>query len=118
MECLHLYVTFIIHHKLFYGNKQARQSIHCFVLNSHFIQSSECKYVLFVCLRFRNFGHRFSFHVLSVDLLGESRVVPPTLRFSRKKKSKLFFSAKIWRLENIPLYGTQQFTARADLFLK
>ena len=31
-------------------NKQARQTFHCFVLNSHFIQPSECKYVLFVCL--------------------------------------------------------------------
>ena len=34
-------------------NKQARQTFHCFVLISHFIQPSECKYVLFVCLSVR-----------------------------------------------------------------
>ena len=70
------------------SNKQARQTFHCFVLNSHFIQMSECKYLLFVCLsvrlqvsviplRFRYFGQRFSFG--AVDLSRESRVVPPTL---------------------------------------
>ena len=34
-------------------NKQARHKFHCFVLNSHFIQPSECKYVLCVCLSVR-----------------------------------------------------------------
>ena len=80
-------------------NKQAKQTFHCFVLNSHFIHPSEYKYVLFVCLsirmqvsfislHFRYFGWRFFFRI--VDLSRESRVVPPSLRFSRKK-SKLFF---------------------------
>ena len=37
----------------FMANKQARQTFHCFVLNSHFIQLSECKYIRFVCLSVR-----------------------------------------------------------------
>ena len=72
-----------IHHELFYDkkcrmtqrNKQARQTFHCFVLNNHFIQLSECKYVLFVCLsvrlqvsfislHFRYFGRRYSFRTV------------------------------------------------------
>ena len=76
------------------SNKQARQTFHCFVLISHFIQPSECKYVLFVCLsvrlqvsfiplRCRYFGWKFSF--CTVDLSRKSRVVPPTLRFSQKR---------------------------------
>ena len=81
-------------------NKQARQTFHCFVLDSHFIQPSECKYVVFVCLsvrlqvsfiplRFRYFGRRFSFR--TVDLSKESRVVPPpTLQFSRKRIEIIF----------------------------
>ena len=47
----------------------------------------ECKYVVikyfFIPLRFRYFGRVFSFR--TVDLLRESRVVPPTLRFSRRR---------------------------------
>ena len=80
-------------------NKQARQAFHCFVLNNHFIQPSECKYVLFVCLsvrlqlsffplRFRYFGRSFYFRI--VDLPRESRVVPLTLRFSRKRIEIIF----------------------------
>ena len=53
-----MYVTLGIHHELFYGkkcrmiqpSKQARHAFHCLVLNSHFIQLSECEYVLLVCL--------------------------------------------------------------------
>ena len=52
------------------SNKQARQTFHWFVLNSHFIKPSECKYVPFACLsarmqvsfiplRFRYFGRKF-----------------------------------------------------------
>ena len=81
------------------GDKQARQTFHCFVLNNHFIQLSECKYVLFVCLsfrlqvsfilmHFRYFCRKFSFG--TVDLSRESQVVPPTLRFSRKRIKTIF----------------------------
>ena len=94
----------------------------------------DCKSVFFVCLsvlqvsfiplRFRYFGRRFSFR--TVDLSRECRVVPPTLRFSRKRIEIIFRgrcgprklnsaknnphvfldkTAKIWRRENIPLYG-------------
>ena len=80
-------------------NKQARQTFHCFVLNSHFIQPSECKYVLFACLsvrmqvsfiplRFRYFGGRFSFR--TVDLLREIQAVSPTLWFSWKRIKIIF----------------------------
>ena len=80
-------------------NKQARQTFHCFVLNSHFIQSSECKYVLFVCLsvrlqvsfiplRFRDFDDRLSFR--TVELSRESRVVPPTRQNSWKRINIIF----------------------------
>ena len=104
-----IYVTFRIHHELFYGkkgrmtqrNKQARQTFHCFVLNSHFIQPSECKYVLLVCLSVRlqvsfiplrfSFGQRFAFR--TVDLSRESRFVPPYLRFSRKR-FEIFFRGR------------------------
>ena len=103
------YVKFRIHHELFYSkkccmtqcNKQARHTFYCFVLNSHFIQPLNVNnYVLFVCfsvrmqvsfipLRFRYFGRRFSFH--TVDLLRESRVVPPyDLRFLRKRIEIIF----------------------------
>ena len=79
--------------------KQARQTFHWFVVNSHFIQPSEWKYVLIACLsvrlqvsfihlRFRYFGRRFSFH--TVDLPRGSQVVPPTLRFSRKRIELIF----------------------------
>ena len=117
------------------SNKQARQTFHCFVLNSHFLQLSECKYVVFVCLsirlqesfiplRFRYFGRIFSFR--TVNRLKESRVVPPTLWFSQKRIKIIFRgpqrprklkskknnpyvfekkNAKIWWRENIPLYG-------------
>ena len=78
------------------SNKQARQTFHCFVLNSHFIQPSECKYVLFACLsvrmqvsfihlRFRYFGRRFSFR--TVDIWREIRAVPPTLIFAEKNQN-------------------------------
>ena len=85
-------------------NKQARQTFHCFVLNSHFIQLSECKYLLFACLsvrmqesfiplHFRYFGRRFSFR--SVDLSREIQAVPPTLWFSRKR-IKIIFRGRCW----------------------
>ena len=121
------------------SNKQERQTFHYFVLNSHFIQPSECKYVFvfcFVCLsvrlqvsfiplRFYLFGRSVPFQ--TVDLSRESRVVPPTLRFLQKRIEIIFrrrnrprklksaknnprvFSdktTKIWRRENIQLYGT------------
>ena len=79
------------------NGKQARETFQSFVLNSHFIQPSECKYVLFVCLsdcksfiplRFRYFAWRFSFHI--VDLSRESRVVPPILWLSRKRIEIIF----------------------------
>ena len=81
------------------SNKQARQTFHCFVLNSHFLHLSECKYVVFVCLsvrlqvsfiplRFRYFGWIFSFR--TVIWSKESRVVPPTLWFSRKRIEIIF----------------------------
>ena len=86
-----IYVTFRIHHGLFYAkkccmsqhNKQARQTFHWFVLNSHFIQQSECKYVLFVCLSdykccvSDTLAGDFFFR--TVDISRESRVVSPTL---------------------------------------
>ena len=83
------------------SNKQAIQTFHCFVLSSYFIQPSECRYVLFVCLsvrlqvsfiplRFRYFGLRFSFP--TGDLPRKSPVVPPTLWFSRKRFEIIFGS--------------------------
>ena len=78
-------------------NKQARQTFHWFVLNSHFIQQSECKYVLFVCLSvrlqvlcFRYFGRRFFF---SAQLMyrGKVELCLPLYDF-RGKESKLFFA--------------------------
>ena len=77
-------------------SKQARHIFHCFVLNSHFIQPSECKYVLCVCLSvrlqvsfipllFQKFGQRFSFHTF--DLSRERWTVPPT-RATEILKSK------------------------------
>ena len=79
-------------------SKEDRQ-FSVFVLNSYCIQPSECKYVLFVCLclrlqesfillHFRYFGQIFSFH--TVDLSGESRVVPPTLLFSWERIEIIF----------------------------
>ena len=87
------------------SNKQARQTFHWFVQNSHFIKPSECKYVLFaglsvrlqvyfIPLHFRYFGWRFSFR--TVDLSREIRAVLPTLWFSRKRIKIIFLrSAKI-----------------------
>ena len=80
-------------------NKQARQTFHCFVLNSHFIQPSECKFVffLFVCLSdckyllFRCISDTLSrVFFRTVDLSRENRVMPPTLRFSRKRIEIIF----------------------------
>ena len=99
-------------------NKQARQTCHCFVLNSHFIQPSECKYVLFVCLsvrlqdsfillHFRNFGRRFFFP----HSWGKVELCHPLYDF-RGKESKLFF-ADIANRENwnprkiIPMFSRQ-----------
>ena len=81
------------------SNKQERHTFHCFIPNRHFIQLSECKHVLFVSLpvrlqvsfiplRFRYFGRRFSFR--TVDRSKESWIVPPTLRFSRKRINIIF----------------------------
>ena len=78
------------------SNKQASQKFHYFVLNSHFIQPSECKYVLFVCLsvrlqvsfiplHFRYFGLRFS-----LIYRGKVQLYHPLYDF-RRKESKLFF---------------------------
>ena len=79
--------------------KQAGQTFHCFVLNSRFIQPSECKSVSFPCLsvrlqvsfiplRFQYFGRWFSFR--TVDLPRESRVVAPALRFSQKRIETIY----------------------------
>ena len=76
-------------------NKQARQTFHCFILNSHFIQPSECKYVLFVCvfvrlqvsfipLHFRYFGRRFSLR--TIDLSTESRCATHSTIFAEKTR--------------------------------
>ena len=74
-------------------NKQARQTFHCFVLNSHFIQPSEC---LFVCQTASIF-YSVAFQILcpeifirTVDLSRENRVTPPTLRFSQKRIEIIF----------------------------
>ena len=100
-------------------NKQARQTFHCFVLNSHFIQPSECKSVLFVCLsvrlqvsfiplRFRYFVQRF---FRTVDLSRENRVMPPTLRFSRKRIEIIFRGRcrprKLKSAKKIPIFSRQ-----------
>ena len=113
------------------SKKQARQTFHCFVLNSHFIQPSECKYVLFVCLSeckcllFPCISVTLAGNFLSAQLIYRRRfkLCHPFYYF-RGKESKLFFAdvanrkkinphvflgktTKIWRRENIPLYGTQ-----------
>ena len=95
------------------SNKQARQTIHCFVLNSHFIQPSECKYVLFVCLsvrlqvsfiplRFRNFGHRFiSAHCQLIKIIFRWRCRPRNFKSAKNNpyvletKQRKFGDAKI-----------------------
>ena len=105
------------------SNKQARQTFQCFVLNSHFIQPSECKYCLFVCLsvrlqlssipiRFSYFGQRFSFR--TVDLSRDSRVVPCATHstiFAEKNKNYFFLRmlpiAKINRQKIIPMFFIQ-----------
>ena len=82
------------------SNMQARRTFHCFVLNSHFIQPSECKYVIFDCLsvrlqvsfiplRFRYFGQIF----FSAQLIDRRKVelCHPLYDF-RGKESKLFFA--------------------------
>ena len=81
--------------------------------------------VSFICCISDTLGRRFSF--CTVVLYGESRVVPSTLRFLRKTIEIIFRgrylprklksaknnphvfldkTAKIWRRENIPLYGS------------
>ena len=92
------------------SNKQARQTFHCLVLNSRFLQLSECKYVVFVCLSvrlqvsfiplsFRYFGRIYSF--CTVNRLKESRVVPPTLWFSRKRIEIIFRGRQSpWKLKS------------------
>ena len=103
-ESVCICVTYRIYHELFYGkkcrmtqlHKQARQTIHCFVMNSHFIQPSECKYVLFVCLsvrlqvsfiplHFRYFGRRFSLR--TVDLSTESHCATHSMIFAEKTRN-------------------------------
>ena len=80
-------------------NKQARQTFHCFVLNSHFFQPSECKYVtfcLFVCLsdfyslRFRYFGLEI-FFPNSCSIEGKSSCATHSTIFAEKNQ-KLFFA--------------------------
>ena len=115
-------------------NKQARQTFHCVVLNSHFIQpfECECRYVLvlFVCLsvrlqasfiplRFRYFGRNLfstqSIYRRKVEMCHAlyefceteiyfSRTLP-TAKNNRDK------TTKIWRCENIPLYNLFFFSA-------
>ena len=88
------------------SNKQTRQTFHYFVLNSHFIQLPECRYVLFVCLSVRLqvsfisfFGLRFSFR--TVELSRESRVVPPTPQFSWKRIEIMFRGhCQLWKLKS------------------
>ena len=92
-ECLHLcYIQntprVVLWQKVSYdttsqASKQARQTFHCFILNSHFIQLSECKYVLFVCLSVWDF--------LYAQLIYRRKViVPPILWFSRKRLEIIF----------------------------
>ena len=80
------------------SNKQARQTFYCFVLRGHFIQPSECKYILFVCLPIRlqvffiplhfiYFGRRF---FCTVDR-GKVELCHPFYDF-RGKESKIFFA--------------------------
>ena len=65
---------------IFYGkpcrmtqhNKLARQAFHCFILKSHFIQPSECKYVLFVCLSGLAGCKYLLFRCVSDTLTGDS----------------------------------------------
>ena len=125
-------------------NKQARQTFHCVVLNSHFIQpfECECRYVLvlFVCLsvrlqasviplRFRYFGRNFFPHSRSIE--GKSICATHSTIFA---KPKLFFAdvadreklksaknnwdktTKIWQCENIPLYGLFFFSATGFIY--
>ena len=81
-------------------NKQARQTFHCFILNSHFIQPSECKYVLFACLsvRMQIFLFPCASDTLAGDFLsaqliyrGKFELCHPLYDF-RGKESKLFFA--------------------------
>ena len=81
-------------------NKQARQTFHCFVLNSHFIQPSECKYMfcLFVCQT------ASIFYSVAFQILWPEIFFPHTLIYQvkvelchplydfRGKESKLFFA--------------------------
>ena len=81
-------------------NKQASQTFHCFVLNSHFIQLSECKYVhfcLIVCqtasifysVAFQIlFGRRF----LSAQLIYRGKVEFCHPLYDFRGKESIFFS--------------------------
>ena len=93
-------------------SKQARHTFHCFVLNSHFIQTSECKYDLFVCLSVRLQESYISCvsDTLAEDFLsaqlfyrGKVELCHPLYDF-RGQKSKLYFAdvayAKIKIREN------------------
>ena len=101
-----------MHNELFYGekccmtqlqsssNKQARQTFHWFVLNSHFIQPSECKYVLFACFlaecKYRLFpcvSDISAGDFLSAQLIyrGKFELCHPLYDF-RGKESKLVFA--------------------------
>ena len=83
--------------------KQARHIFHCFVLNSHFVQPSECKYVLFfffVCQTASIF-YSLAFKILwpeiffphSCSIEGKSNCATHSTT-SAGKKSKLLKSAK------------------------
>ena len=82
------------------SNKQARQIFHCFVLNSHFIQPSECKYVPFVSLgQTASILHSLT---LAAKLILEGKSSCATLlRFSRKR-IKIIFRGRCrpWKLKS------------------
>ena len=82
------------------SNKEARQTFHCFVLNRHFLQLSECKYVVFVCLsvrlqvsfipfRFRYFGRIFSFHTVNRSKESRQRPRKIIIMFLRQNRENL-----------------------------
>ena len=116
-------------------NKQARQTFHCFLLNSHFIQPSEWKYVLFVCLsvcQTASIFYSLAFQIFwpqnffphSWYIEGKTSCAIHSTIFM-KKDAKLFFTdvvdcenkswcfldktVKIWQRENIALYGIKSY---------
>ena len=93
-------------------NKQARQTFHCLVLNSHFIQPSECKYVffLFVCLSdckyllFRCISDTLAGDFLFAQLIyrGKVELCHPHYDFHGKESKLLFRGRQI-----IPMFCRQ-----------